>query len=247
VIALDRDPEAISYGRRQFPLLELHHAPFSELPAILQGRRPQGILLDLGVSSPQLDQGYRGFSFRLDGPLDMRMDPTTGSSAAELIDQLTEAELADLLYQYGEEKQSRRVARAIVAARPLQRTAQLADVVAKVLPYEHRIHPATRTFQALRIAVNQEMEQLDQALKTFPQLLAVGGKMAVISFHSIEDRKVKERFRELAGVGAPVDWRGQPLTEPDYQLQPSKAIKGEDHDAHPRARSARLRFIHRIR
>lgn len=244
---LDRDPSALEWSRKRLgDGVRLHHATFSQLPELLEGRRPDGILLDLGVSSPQLDRPERGFSFRNNGPLDMRMDPTRGETAAELLARVDEAELADILYHYGEERQSRRIARAIKAGLPFAGTAALAECIAKQLPYERGQHPATRSFQGLRIAVNRELEELDSALATFPELLAPGGRLAIISFHSLEDRKVKERFRELSGEGAPVDYRGQPLSAPRFRLPVRKAVKGEDGDPHPRARSARLRVLQRL-
>ncbi len=247
LVGCDRDMEAIAAARERLgPGAELHHAPFSRLADILGDRRVDGILLDLGVSSPQLDVAARGFSFRANGPLDMRMDTSTGITAAELLEQLDENELADVLYTLGEERQSRRVARAIKAALPLTTTTALAELVARVLPHERRIHPATRTFQALRIAVNRELEELDEALTALPKRLVPGGRIAVISFHSLEDRRVKQTFRTLAGEGAPVDLRGQPLVTPDYRLVERRARKGEDLDPNPRARSARLRSLERL-
>lgn len=244
---LDQDPAALLASRARLgPSVMLHHARYSALPALLDGRQPDGILLDLGVSSPQLDQPERGFSFRGDGPLDMRMDPTQGESAAELIARIEEEDLCKILWEYGDERQGRRIARAIKAALPITRTAALAAVVAKVLPPDRGQHPATRTFQALRIAVNREMEELDQALAVFPELLAPGGRLAIISFHSLEDRKVKECFRRLSGEGAPVDLYGHPLEPARFRLPMRKAVKGEDHDPHPRARSARLRILQRL-
>ena len=247
LIGLDRDPEAIAAGRARLgDTVELHHAPFSRIPHVLAGRLADGVLLDLGVSSPQLDVAARGFSFRSDGPLDMRMDPTSGEPVGEWLARAGEAELADVLYQLGEERQSRRVARAIVAARPLRGTAHLAEVVARVLPPDRRIHPATRTFQALRIFVNRELEELDAALASVPECLAPGGRFAVISFHSLEDRAVKQAFRRLAGEGAPVDLRGHPLVPPRFRLLERRARKGGDRDPNPRARSARLRALERL-
>lgn len=244
---VDRDSNALQWSRERLgAAVQLHHATYSQLPELLGGRRPDGILLDLGVSSPQLDRPERGFSFRNDGPLDMRMDQSRGETAAELLQSLDEKELADILYHYGEERQSRRIARAIKAALPLNSTAQLAEIIAKQLPYERGQHPATRSFQALRIAVNRELEELDSALEHFPFLLAPGGRLAIISFHSLEDRKVKERFRKLSGEGAPVDFRGQPLSPPLFRLPVRKATRGTDEDPHPRARSARLRILQRL-
>ncbi len=252
VIALDRDPEALDAGRARLGAwieagaLELHHACFADAPTVLAERRAQGIFLDLGVSSPQLDTPARGFSFRADGPLDMRMDPTSGESAAELIQRLEEGALADVIYQYGEERQSRRVARAIKAAGPLTTTGALAALVARVLPHDKRIHPATRTFQALRIAVNDELGQLERALAELPGCLVPGGRFAVISFHSLEDRLVKQAFRARAGIDAPRDLRGNPMVPPDFRLVERRARTGKDLDPNPRARSARLRALERL-
>ena len=252
VIALDRDPEALDAGRARLGAwieagaLELHHACFADAPTVLAERRVQGIFLDLGVSSPQLDTPERGFSFRADGPLDMRMDPTSGESAAELIQRLEEGALADVIYQYGEERQSRRVARAIKAAGPLTTTGALAALVARVLPHDKRIHPATRTFQALRIAVNDELGQLERALADLPGCLVPGGRFAVISFHSLEDRLVKQAFRARAGIDAPRDLRGNPMVPPDFRLVERRARTGKDLDPNPRARSARLRALERL-
>ncbi|MFZ5477942.1 MAG: 16S rRNA (cytosine(1402)-N(4))-methyltransferase RsmH [Myxococcota bacterium] len=249
VVAVDRDPDAVAAVRARFgDAVEVHHAAFSDLPRVLGDRLADGVLLDLGVSSPQLDRPERGFSFRADGPLDMRMDPTQGEPAGELLDRLDEAALVDALFRYGDERHARRIARAVLAARPLRTTKQLADVVAGVVRPDGRIHPATRTFQALRILVNDELGELERALARVPDLLAVGGRFAVIAFHSGEDRMVKETFRRLAGEGAPVDLRGHPLVEPRFRLVERKARKGEARDpANPRARSARLRCVERTR
>jgi 16S rRNA (cytosine1402-N4)-methyltransferase len=246
LVGLDRDPDAIAAVRARLGAgPELHHAPFSRIPEVLGDRRADGVLLDLGVSSPQLDRPERGFSFRFDGPLDMRMDPTSGEPVGEWLERVDERELADVLFRLGEERQARRVARAIVAARPLRGTAHLAEVVARVLPHEHRIHPATRTFQALRIHVNRELEELDDALSRVPGCLAPGGRFAVIAFHSLEDRAVKQAFHALAGEGAPRDLYGRPVVPPAFTLLERRARKGEDRDPNPRARSARLRVLGR--
>jgi len=248
LLGLDRDPDALAaagarlarFGDR----VRLVHARYSELPGLLAAP-PDGILLDLGVSSPQLDRPERGFSFRNDGPLDLRMDPTRGEPAWAWLDHVDEAELADVIWRYGEERRSRAIARAVVAARPLRRTVELAELVARTLPGRHPIHPATRTFQALRIHVNDELGELDRALSSFPALLAPGGRFAVISFHSLEDRPVKERFRALAGEGTERDLYGNPLVPPAFRLVERRARLGET-DPNPRARSARLRAIERL-
>lgn len=247
LVGLDRDPDAIDAVRARLgDAVELHHAPFSRIPEVLGDRRADGVLLDLGVSSPQLDRPERGFSFRADGPLDMRMDPTRGEPVSAFLERCTSEELADVLWRYGEERQSRRVARAIVGARPLRGTAHLAEVVARALPPDKRIHPATRTFQALRIWVNDELGELDDALARVPECLAAGGRFAVIAFHSLEDRRVKDAFRRLAGEGAPVDLYGKPVVPPRFRLVERRARKGEDRDVNPRARSARLRTLERL-
>lgn len=246
LLGLDRDPDALAAAGARLARFgdraRLVHAPYADLPRWLGGRRPDGILLDLGVSSPQLDRPERGFSFRADGPLDMRMDPTSGVPLAERLDQLDEATLADALFRYGEERRARAVARAILAARPLRGTLHLAEVVARVVGGPPQPHPATRTFQALRILVNGELDQLDAALRTFPELLAPGGRFAVIAFHSLEARAVKLAFQDRAGVGAPTDLYGRPLVPPRFRLVERKARKG-DGEQNPRARSATLRVL----
>ncbi len=246
LLGVDRDAYAL--GRAVERLagheVELHHARFSQLPALLAGRAADGILLDLGVSSPQLDHAERGFSFRADGPVDFRMDPSAGEPASAWLERVSEPELVDVLFRYGEERQARRVARAILAARPFRGTLHLADTVAAVVPRDGRIHPATRTFQALRIVVNDELGELDAALHALPACLAPGGRLVVISFHSLEDRAVKARFRELAGHGAARDLYGNPLVTPAFALVERRARKGDD-DTNRRARSARLRALQR--
>lgn len=250
LVGCDRDPEAVeAVAARLRPFgdrVELHHARFSALPGILAGRTAGAIFLDLGVSSPQLDVASRGFSFRADAPLDMRMDPTVGPSVGEILADIDADTLASVLYRYGEERQSRRVARAILQARPLRGTIHLAEVVARALGGRAgRIHPATRTFQALRILVNDELGELDRALGELPSCLAPGGRLAVISFHSLEDRAVKQRFAALSGVDAPRDPFGQPLAPPEFRRVEARARKG-DGDDNPRARSARLRVLERL-
>lgn len=208
--ALDRDPEAGRHAWREFaatPNFHFHAANFGDLEAVAReagiAGRIDGLLLDLGVSSPQLDDAARGFSFSHDGPLDMRMDPAQGESAAQWLARAEEAEIADVLWRFGEERNSRRIARRIVEARvaaPLTTTAQLAALIAAVPgPRPRDIHPATRSFQAIRIHINGELEALERALAAAPDLLAPGGRLAVISFHSLEDRLVKRFLREAAG------------------------------------------------
>lgn len=196
------------------------------------------ILIDLGVSSPQLDRAERGFSFLRDGPLDMRMDQAGGQTAAELIDNCREEELADIIYRYGEERQSRRIAKIIVENRPFATTLELADLIEQTLGRRGKIHPATRTFQALRIAVNQELEQVEKALQVLPDLLTPGGRLAIISFHSLEDRIVKQFFAEQVSGGY----------EAEMQLITKKPISGEIEAVfNPRSRSAKLRAVVKIK
>src|SRR4051812_41133324 len=212
LIGLDRDPAALAAaGARLQPFgdrVTLVHARFSEARAVLErlGMIPvDGFLVDLGVSSPQLDRPERGFSFRHDGPLDMRMDPTTGETAAELLRRVDETELTRIIREQGEERHAARVARAIIDARragPVETTGKLAAIVARALPRrEHGKNPATRTFQALRIEVNDELGELERFLAVATDCLRPGGRLVVIAFHSLEDRIVKRRLRELAGRG----------------------------------------------
>ena len=209
VVAIDRDPEACRHGHAQFsdePRLLLIHACFSDLSAIIDEAgltaRIMGMVFDLGVSSPQLDEACRGFSFLKDGPLDMRMDPSTGASAAAWLSEVEEEELRRVLRELGEERYARRIARAVITQRqqaPLSSTGELAALVAQCVPTtESGKHPATRTFQALRIKVNDELAQLETVLPEAEALLAPGGRLVVISFHSLEDRRVKRFFRESA-------------------------------------------------
>jgi 16S rRNA (cytosine1402-N4)-methyltransferase len=260
VIALDRDPDAIAAGRERFaaePRLTLVRGSFGRLEervrtAGLEGEL-QGVLLDLGVSSPQLDEARRGFSFMQDGPLDMRMDNESGISAAQWLARAGEREIADVLFRLGEEKFSRRIARAIVAAcpaAPLATTRQLADLVAAAVPTrEPGKHPATRTFQAIRIHVNRELEEVEAALPQAVNLLAPGGRVCVISFHSLEDRMVKRYLRREC-QGDPV-YAGlpdvPPHARPRLRLVGGAVMPGDAEVArNPRARSAVLRVAERI-
>jgi len=224
--------------KADWPSVELIHGSFAELPESLEPRA-DGLLADLGVSSLQLDDAARGFSFQAEGPLDMRMNTQSGETAEQVVNQVDEVTLANLIYEFGEERRSRRIARAIVRSRPIRSTAQLAAVVsAAARPMnqaERRIHPATRTFQALRIFVNRELEDLREMLKTAPQLLKPGGRLVVISFHSLEDRIVKDALREGAKQGT-------------YRLLTKKPVtaREEEIDRNPRARSAKLRAAERV-
>lgn len=256
VIGLDRDPQAHAaagarlarFGDAFIPVSR----PFSQLREALDElgiAEVDGVLADLGVSSPQLDQADRGFSFMREGPLDMRMSDV-GQTCAEYLEDVDEGELTRVLYEYGEERHSRRIARAILAALPLSTTTELAAVVEGAMPKgkPSRIHPATRSFQALRIAVNDELGELETLLQALPQVLRVGGRAAIISFHSLEDRPVKRRFRHLASVDSPKDPYGNPTRAPTVRLITRKATVASAVAAkdNPRARSARLRAIERI-
>jgi len=254
VIGLDRDPAAITTaGARLEPFgdrVTLVHARFSEARAVLERLNMipvDGFLVDLGVSSPQLDRPERGFSFRTDGPLDMRMDPTTGESAADLLRRVDEEELTLIIRNLGEERHAARVARAIIEARragPVETTGKLAAIVARALPrHERNKNPATRTFQALRISVNDELGELERFLDVATDCLRPGGRLVVIAFHSLEDRIVKWRLRELAGRGAA--GRTQPAQL--RLLTKHVVVPGnEERVRNPRARSARLRAAERL-
>jgi 16S rRNA (cytosine1402-N4)-methyltransferase len=253
-IGIDRDPAAIEAARARLgPEVELVHGRYSEMRTILAGREVDGILLDLGVSSPQLDQADRGFSFSKPGPLDMRMDPTRGPTALELIETLTVDELADVIHELGEERYAKKIARLIKEAPPAT-TTELAALIARAIPmHEQRtskIHPATRTFQALRIAVNAELDELATFLASFPDLLAPGGRCAIISFHSLEDRLVKNAFRDLTWTSSlppKLAREAGERVEPVVELITKKPIVAGDAEIarNPRARSAKLRICER--
>ena len=249
LLGIDRDPAAlVEAGARLQPWqgrVELVHADYRDLDAVLDARsidRVNGIVVDLGVSSMQLDQPGRGFSFRRDEPLDMRMEPTQGETAADVVARLDEAELADVIFRFGEERYSRRIARAITRSReraPLDTTGALAVVVRKALPSKgwQKIDPATRTFQALRIRVNRELDELDGFLAAAARRLEAGAIMAVIAFHSLEDRIVKQTFRALAQ-----DAGEQVRIVTRRPLVPTN----EEAQRNPRARSAKLRGLERL-
>jgi 16S rRNA (cytosine1402-N4)-methyltransferase len=237
VVGVDRDPEAIGlasgrlarFGER----FRAVHRRFSEVEEADVRGPVAGVLFDLGASSMQMDRAERGFGFRIDGPLDMRMDPDEGPSAAELVNTLPEAELADLIFRFGEEHRSRRIARAIVRARPIETTDRLAYVVVGAVGRRPGgPHPARRTFQALRIAVNRELEELAASLPRAVELLAPGGRVVVISYHSLEDRIVKHALRD--------DERVRSITK--KPVRPGEAELGRN----PRARSAKLRAAERL-
>lgn len=260
LFGLDQDRTALEIARHRLAefgnrvhLLEANFSQLKEVAMAYQIPAADGILLDIGVSSMQLEQPERGFSFQMDGPLDMRMNPSRGKTAADLVNSLPEDELANLIYRYGEESYSRRIAKAIVQARPIYRTGQLAQIIAGAVPRKatkqagKKIDPATRTFQALRIAVNDELAALEQALPQALELLKPGGRLAVISFHSLEDRIVKQYFKQEArDCICPPE---QPICTCRHKstitiitkkpITPSLA----EIDANPRARSAKLRVV----
>ncbi|MCW5850929.1 MAG: 16S rRNA (cytosine(1402)-N(4))-methyltransferase RsmH [Anaerolineae bacterium] len=244
LLGLDQDTTALHIARTRLAVYgdraDLVHANFRDLSRVAQAQgwtAADGILLDLGLSSMQLDQAERGFAFSHEAPLDMRMDTSQGQSAADLVNLLPERELADLIYEYGEEPASRRIARAIVAARPLETTTQLAQVVARVAGGKGywRIHPATRTFQALRIAVNDELGALKAVLPQAVSLLKPGGRLAVISFHSLEDRIVKQFMRDPTQQATLAVITRKPMTADEAEIARNS-----------RARSAKLRVAERL-
>jgi 16S rRNA (cytosine1402-N4)-methyltransferase len=260
LLAMDRDPEAVQSAERQFgadPRFEIEQGAFTMLSKVVAQRQLQGkvhgLLLDLGVSSPQLDDASRGFSFSADGPLDMRMDPSSGVSASEWLESASENDIARVLKVFGEERFSRRIARAIVEIRqasPLRTTRQLAALIEAAVPMrEKHKHPATRSFQAIRIFINGELDEITAVLEQVIDVLAPQGRMAVISFHSLEDRIVKRFIRdEYRGEQPPEEF---PLAGMDYvpRLRPvGKAIRAgaAEVDQNPRARSAVLRVAERL-
>lgn len=260
VVAMDRDPEAIAAGRTAFALdrrLTLVGSPFSQLAqtvaALGMSGGFDGVLLDLGVSSPQLDNPERGFSFTQDGPLDMRMDTSSGITAAQWLAKVSERDLVRVIRQFGEERFAKRIARAIVAARevqPLTRTSQLAAIVTGAVPVrEPGKHPATRTFQAIRIQVNQELDEIQKALQSVLQVLAAGARLCVISFHSLEDGIVK-RFIQQHSQDDPV-YAGLPVIPEHARAKLTRIGRAihptsEEVERNPRARSAILRVAERV-
>ncbi|MEM8766792.1 MAG: 16S rRNA (cytosine(1402)-N(4))-methyltransferase RsmH [Pseudomonadota bacterium] len=262
VIATDRDPEALAAGRKlaaEEPRLSVHHARFSELATVLDALhvdRVTGVIMDLGVSSPQLDDPERGFSFRAAGPIDMRMDPSAGTPAADWLNSATAEELADVLRRYGEERFAGRISRALVQARPFTDTRALADVIRQAVPTRpakgrggaSKSDAATRSFQAIRIHVNEELEEIEQGIRAAFARLAPGGRIAVISFHSLEDRTVKRIFRALAeGPRLP---RNLPVRASEAAPKGrivGKAVRPGDAELqrNPRSRSATLRVLER--
>jgi 16S rRNA (cytosine1402-N4)-methyltransferase len=243
LIGFDRDPEALALAKgrldqvvqelgSQAPQLTLIGEAFSSISSHLEPASLDGILADFGVSSLQLDEARRGFSFMADGPLDMRQDTRSGPTAAQVVNEANERELADLIYEYGDERRSRRIARAIVRGRPISTTGQLSRIVASAAPAmkQDKIHPATRTFQALRIYVNRELDEIRELLEAAPSLLKPSGRLVVISFHSLEDRIAKDILREYAHKGIMQALTKKPVTASE-----------EETDRNPRSRSAKLR------
>ncbi|WP_166268514.1 16S rRNA (cytosine(1402)-N(4))-methyltransferase RsmH [Marinobacter caseinilyticus] len=258
LLGIDKDPEAVGYGEvlaQDDERFQIRHGSFADLAALTNDfgwPEVDGVLLDLGVSSPQLDDASRGFSFMRDGPLDMRMNPLQAPSAAQWLNSADEQDIANVIYRYGEERFSRRIARAVVAKRieePLETTRQLAELVSSAVPRKDKHkHPATRTFQAIRIFINRELEDLETGLQAAVDQLAPGGRLVVISFHSLEDRIVKRFMRDLArGPQLP---RGLPVkavdTESEFRLV-TKALKAEvgEISDNVRARSAVMRVLER--
>jgi 16S rRNA (cytosine1402-N4)-methyltransferase len=233
LIATDRDAESIEVARQNTAewkdRIEFHQAKFSELRRVVPGPGSlDGLLADLGTSRYQLTDPERGFSFQADGPLDMRMDRTHGPTAADLLNHSAEKAIADWIYQFGEERRARKIARALVRARPLRSTLHLAGVVERAAPRTGSLHPATRTFMALRMVVNREQEELDSLLAAAPDMMKPGGRIVVISFMSLEDRKVKERFRELARSGRALLLTKKPVVPGENEVRenpPSRSAK----------------------
>jgi 16S rRNA (cytosine1402-N4)-methyltransferase len=248
LIGFDRDPEAMAAAQVRLeelrtelgdamPETRLEPRAFSEASSLIEPGSLDGLLADFGVSSLQLDEAHRGFSFRSDGPLDMRMDTRSGETAEQVVNQEDENELADLIYEFGEERRSRRIARAIVRARPITTTAELARVVSAAAPSMKgdKIHPATRTFQALRIRVNNELGEIQSLLKSAGSLLKPGGRLVLISFHSLEDRLVKDAFREAS-------------RNKEFEVLTKKPVVADEQEQmrNPRSRSAKMRAAEKI-
>jgi len=261
LIAFDQDPQAVAYGRERFadePRLTIEHCNFNQVADVVERYgltgKIDGVLMDLGVSSPQLDDAERGFSFLRSGPLDMRMDTSRGETAREWLARVKPAELINVLKRYGEEKFARRIATAIVETREqreIKDTGDLAEIISNAIPVKEKFkHPATRSFQAIRIFINEELQAVEQGLKGAASVLAKGGRLCVISFHSLEDRIVKRFMRDISS--RPKLPAGLPVMEADievpYTLVGKPVVAGEaELEANPRARSARLRVLERRR
>jgi 16S rRNA (cytosine1402-N4)-methyltransferase len=260
LLAFDQDPQAVSYGRQRFSndgRIEIIHCNFRQVADMVAERglekKVNGVLMDLGVSSPQLDDAGRGFSFSRSGPLDMRMNPEEGESAMQWLSRVSLNDLVYVLKKYGEEKSARRIAQAIIDSRKdmeITDTRQLAEIIVKAVPgYEKHKHPATRSFQAIRIFINEELQALEQGLQAAVSVLAVAGRLAVISFHSLEDRIVKRFMRNI--TNPPQLPAGLPVMNADnavpYRLVGKPCVPGEEEiKRNPRARSARLRVLERV-
>lgn len=257
ILVFDKDAEAIAFAKKRLEsfgdrvtYLHASYAQMGDLAPAHGFAQVDGILLDLGLSSRQLEDAQRGFSFMNEGPLDMRFDTTRGKTAAELLNKLDEAALANIFWKYGEERHSRKIARMIVAQRPFTTTTQLANAIAQTVRRRGRIHPATQTFQALRIAVNHELETVEAGVMAALQLLARKGRLAVISFHSLEDRFVKQAFRRLSQdcICPPQQPTCTCGGVAKFRLITRKAVKASTAEItkNPRSRSARLRVIEKI-
>ncbi|HEY6972339.1 MAG TPA: 16S rRNA (cytosine(1402)-N(4))-methyltransferase RsmH [Candidatus Angelobacter sp.] len=246
LIGFDKDPQALELARKRLaemqgekPAITLLHSSYADIGKHVPPASADGILADLGVSSLQFADAARGFSFQAEGPLDMRMDPQGERTADQVVNHMREEDLANVIYEFGEERRSRRIARAIVRARPITTTAHLAQVISAALrpmkKAQERIHPATRTFQAIRIFVNRELDDLKALLASAPQVLKPGGRLVVISFHSLEDRIVKDALREGAGNGV-------------YRLLTKKPVTASEKEvaSNPRSRSAKLRAAEKV-
>lgn len=255
VYAFDKDPQALTVAaelEQQDPRFKIIHASFADLKQELAARgieQVDGVMADLGVSSPQLDQAERGFSFMQDGPLDMRMDNSQGETAAEWLLQIEEEALANIIFKYGEERYSRRIAKAIKNAGLIETTGQLAEIVKTAHPkWEKHKHPATRTFQAIRIAINKELEDIDIFLPQAVELLKPEGRLAVISFHSLEDRLIKQFIQKESSLAEDTGW-GLPQVQQDTRrLKKIARIRASEEEvkANPRSRSAWLRVAEKL-
>lgn len=252
LVGLDRDLDALAVARSRLARfgdrVTLIHAPFGSFNDVLDSAgigSVHGIVADFGVSSLQLDTASRGFAIRQSGPLDMRMDASSGRTAQELIQSVEEEELAEIIAEFGEERHARRIARTIVSGRPWSDTVALAGAISSAVPARgQRLHPATRTFQALRIAVNDELGQIERLLPAAAKRLLPGGRLAFLSFHSLEDRLVKRFLHSLSGRDSPRDPWGNPTIPPTFRVPPSRPPSPDD--PNPRARSARLRTAVRL-
>jgi 16S rRNA (cytosine1402-N4)-methyltransferase len=255
VLGVDRDPEALAHARNrlvkfgdQFSTWEGNFSQIQAIPAIQSGERADGLLMDLGVSSRQLDSAARGFSFMREGPLDMRMGPSSPRTAADVVNRWSEADLVRILFEYGEESKARRIASAIIKQRtlkPFETTLDLANCIERAIGRHGRTHPATKTFQAIRMAVNEELESLAQALAAVPSVLKPGGRLLIITFHSLEDRMVKRFLKHRSTAFLDEAGWPEPRKNPDYQFRllarKSIAPSAEEISMNPRARSAKLR------